>query len=82
MVRLLIEAKVDPKRLSAVSLAEHHPVAPNDTAANRALNRRIELRLLPVSTADVDADLSEVAASGSATPSDPAATDSGVSSDP
>ncbi|MBB84679.1 MAG: hypothetical protein CL931_12785, partial [Deltaproteobacteria bacterium] len=34
-------------RLAAVSLAANEPIAPNDTADNRAMNRRIEIRLLP-----------------------------------
>ncbi|MBA4389322.1 MAG: hypothetical protein C0399_00065 [Syntrophus sp. (in: bacteria)] len=44
VVRYFIE-KYDfsPERISAVGYAEHRPVAPNDTAENRALNRRIEI---------------------------------------
>ncbi len=40
-------AKVDPARLVAAGYGEFHPVAPNDTPANRALNRRIEIVLVP-----------------------------------
>ena len=47
VVRLLESQGVAGDRLAAVSLAANEPVAPNDTAANRALNRRIEIRLLP-----------------------------------
>jgi chemotaxis protein MotB len=32
-----------PERLSAAGYAEFHPVAPNDTAEGRALNRRVDL---------------------------------------
>ena len=38
----LIEAGVDSNRLSPVGYGETRPVAPNDTAENRAKNRRIE----------------------------------------
>jgi chemotaxis protein MotB len=47
VVRHLIE-KYDfpPARVSATGYSEYKPIAPNDTAANRALNRRIEIILL------------------------------------
>ena len=47
VVRHLIE-KYDfpPERISASGYAEYRPVAPNDTAQDRALNRRIEIILL------------------------------------
>lgn len=38
----LVEAGVDANRLSPVGYGETRPVAPNDTAENRAKNRRIE----------------------------------------
>ncbi len=41
------KAKVDPTRLVAAGFGEFHPVAPNDTAESRALNRRIEIVLVP-----------------------------------
>lgn len=47
VVRLLESKGVPGDRLAAVSLGPFDPVAPNDTADNRALNRRIEIRLLP-----------------------------------
>lgn len=47
VVRLLESQGVAGDRLAAVSLAANEPVAPNDSPANRALNRRIEIRLLP-----------------------------------
>ena len=47
VVRLLEEHGVPGDRLAAVSLGPNDPVAPNDTAANRAINRRIEIRLEP-----------------------------------
>jgi chemotaxis protein MotB len=39
--------QIDPKRLKVVGYGEHHPVASNDTAEGRQLNRRIEIKLLP-----------------------------------
>jgi chemotaxis protein MotB len=47
VVRLLQDAGIDGSRLSVVSLASYQPIAPNDTPADRALNRRIEIRLKP-----------------------------------
>jgi len=38
---------VDPKRLVAAGFGEYRPIAPNDTPENRALNRRIEIVLVP-----------------------------------
>jgi chemotaxis protein MotB len=64
VVRLLEEQGVDPGRLSAVSHGENAPVAPNDSAAGRAKNRRIEITLKPVAA---------VAASGTQEEQAPAA---------
>jgi chemotaxis protein MotB len=47
VVRLLEEKGVASKRLSAVSLGSNEPVARNDSAENRARNRRIEILLIP-----------------------------------
>jgi len=48
VVRFLEEHGVDPRRLSAVSRGEYDPVAPNDSEAGRAKNRRIEITLKPL----------------------------------
>lgn len=45
VVHVLLEAGVDPKRIMASGHADTQPRAPNDTAANRALNRRIDITL-------------------------------------
>jgi chemotaxis protein MotB len=46
VVRHLIErGDVPPQRISATGYAEYRPIAGNDTMANRALNRRIEIIL-------------------------------------
>jgi chemotaxis protein MotB len=39
-------SNIDPRRLSAVGYGESRPVAENDTLANRAKNRRVEILLL------------------------------------
>ena len=41
------KAKVDPKRLVATGYGEFRPVASNETPEGRALNRRIEIVLVP-----------------------------------
>jgi len=39
--------KIDPKTLTAAGRGEFAPIAPNDTAENKAKNRRIEVVLTP-----------------------------------
>lgn len=39
--------QVDPKRLKVVGYGQYHPVASNDSAEGRQLNRRIEIKLSP-----------------------------------
>ena len=46
VVRSLIAGGVDQSRLSAAGYAALHPIAPNDTAAGRSRNRRVEVVLL------------------------------------
>ncbi|SAK83020.1 OmpA/MotB family outer membrane protein [Caballeronia calidae] len=47
-VRSLLAARLDhPERLAAEGRGTLDPVAPNDTLANRALNRRVEITLMP-----------------------------------
>ncbi len=45
VVRLLEGKGVPPARLRGVSYGPNRPIAPNDSAAGRARNRRIEIRL-------------------------------------
>jgi outer membrane protein OmpA-like peptidoglycan-associated protein len=45
VVAYLIQKGIDAGRLEAVGYGEAHPVAPNDTARNRAKNRRIEVEI-------------------------------------
>jgi flagellar motor protein MotB len=47
VARVLIDSKIPPKRLMVRGFGSAQPVAPNDTAANRAKNRRVEIRLIP-----------------------------------
>lgn len=44
---LITSGRVDPSRLVAVGYGDRTPVDSNETAAGRARNRRIEVRLLP-----------------------------------
>jgi chemotaxis protein MotB len=48
------ESKIDPKRLSAAGYAEFHPRAANDSAENRARNRRVDLVILNAATRDAE----------------------------
>jgi chemotaxis protein MotB len=45
VVRYLQSKGVDPQILGAAGFSEYRPVAPNDTPANKGLNRRIEIAL-------------------------------------
>lgn len=47
VVRAMTDSGVDTHRVSAASYGEFHPVKENDTDANRAENRRIEIILVP-----------------------------------
>lgn len=42
---MLIKRGVDPARISTVGYGETQPIAPNNTPAGRAQNRRVEIRL-------------------------------------
>lgn len=48
VVNLLEASGVSSQKLVAVSFGEHQPVASNEDAEGRALNRRIEIRLRPM----------------------------------
>lgn len=45
VVKLMAGKLKDPRRLSAEGLADSVPAAPNDSASNRARNRRVEITL-------------------------------------
>lgn len=46
----VVTRKFPPQRLSAAGFAEFHPVAGNDTAEGRSLNRRVDIVVLKMST--------------------------------
>jgi outer membrane protein OmpA-like peptidoglycan-associated protein len=45
--RLLVERGVNPSRITAIGYGESRPVASNDNAGGRQLNRRVEIRVNP-----------------------------------
>lgn len=49
VVRYLIEENgFDPGKLSVAGYSEYRPIRPNDTAQNRAMNRRVDLVILNI----------------------------------
>lgn len=44
---LLKNADLDPVRVSAAGYGEYHPIVSNDTPENRALNRRVDIVVVP-----------------------------------
>ncbi len=47
VVKFFVEnAGIEPVRLSAAGYSEYHPIAPNDTAKNRQMNRRVDVVIL------------------------------------
>jgi type VI secretion system protein ImpK len=49
-VREVLIQSVAPERLASEARADSEPLVPNTSAANRALNRRVEITLLPSPT--------------------------------
>jgi chemotaxis protein MotB len=47
---LITEAGVSSHRLSAVGLSKYHPLVPNTSEENRALNRRVEIIFRPAAS--------------------------------
>lgn len=47
VVKLLVDAGVDPSAISAAGAAEYDPLVENDTTENKAMNRRVEIVFLP-----------------------------------
>lgn len=74
VVRYLIDQKgLDRRRISAAGYGEERPLVPNDTPANRAKNRRVEIVVLAPQIKPVD--LTAEATKGN--PTIPAGTDAG-----
>lgn len=55
VARYLISRGVSSARIQTQGMGESHPVADNATAEGRALNRRVEIKITPVTTEDVNA---------------------------
>ncbi|MDD4956493.1 MAG: flagellar motor protein MotB [Candidatus Omnitrophica bacterium] len=47
VLHYLVSQGVSPNKLSATGYGEHRPIASNDTAAGRSMNRRVEIVILP-----------------------------------
>ncbi len=64
VVRYLIDTwRIDPTRLAATGYAYSRPVAPNDTEDGRAVNRRVEIVILPTAARpEAREDLDDTAA--------------------
>jgi outer membrane protein OmpA-like peptidoglycan-associated protein len=44
----LVEKGISPKRIETIGMGEADPLVPNDTPEGRAVNRRVEIELVPV----------------------------------
>jgi chemotaxis protein MotB len=51
---LIKDLRFPAERLSAAGYGEFHPRVPNDSVANRAMNRRIDIIVLPLAAADTE----------------------------
>ena len=45
----LVSLQVNPQRVAVQGFADTQPIAPNNTEAGKAQNRRVEIRLVPIS---------------------------------
>jgi len=82
VVRLFESAKIDATRLSAISHGQWQPVAPNDDPKGRALNRRIEIRLIPTRKPELDEQAGGGGQPGTSGPSAQASPSEGVTPAP
>lgn len=55
VARYLISRGVSSSRIQTQGMGENYPVADNTTPEGRALNRRVEIKITPVTTDDVNA---------------------------
>jgi chemotaxis protein MotB len=55
VVRFLIEEEgFDPNKLSVAGYSEYRPIRPNDTAEDRAMNRRVDIVILSLDLWDFE----------------------------
>lgn len=54
VARYLISQGVNSARIQTQGMGESYPIADNTTESGRALNRRVEIKITPVSTDDVN----------------------------
>lgn len=54
VARYLISQGVNSARIQTQGMGESYPIADNTTEEGRALNRRVEIKITPVSTDDVN----------------------------
>jgi outer membrane protein OmpA-like peptidoglycan-associated protein len=73
VVDYLAKEGVDKGRLQAMGYGSSNPLAPNDTAANKALNRRVEFHVLGWNGQSVQKDTSAAPAPKAATTAPPPA---------
>ena len=55
VANFLVMRGVSQSRVRSQGFGEQYPVATNDTAEGRALNRRVEIKITPITKEDVDA---------------------------
>ncbi|MBN2483844.1 MAG: OmpA family protein [Candidatus Omnitrophica bacterium] len=59
VLHFLEQQGVSPKRMYAIGYGEYSPVASNDTKAGRALNRRVEIVIIPLDVKKIKKELGE-----------------------
>lgn len=64
VISALVARGVNPQQLSAVAIGKRQPIAPNDTADGRALNRRVEFLVSPGLSANLAAVQQRVVPAG------------------
>jgi len=60
VLHFLEEDGVNAKRMYAIGYGEYSPVASNDTKAGRALNRRVEIVIIPLTVKKIKKELGEL----------------------
>jgi outer membrane protein OmpA-like peptidoglycan-associated protein len=46
--RYLVKKGIEPERIETIGMGESDPLVPNETPEGRAVNRRVEIELVPV----------------------------------